>query len=140
MNEELFVSQEVALKLKQKGFNKPCMAKWMLDIRGETIPHFRYNYAKDGLWFNHNGKDVSDLNGNDGKDFLWSAPMIQQVVDWFEETHKIFIMPYPRDGWNYLVQRIDESISCAGDSKHGPIVNTKKEILNKAIEEALKLI
>lgn len=99
MMEKKFIPHEIALHLKQKGFNEPCLAKWMLDMKGDTIPHFRYNNrialaesVDEGVWFNHNGKDVSNLNGNDGKDFLWSAPTYEQTKDWFMDKHNIHIM------------------------------------------------
>lgn len=65
MEKEIFVTYEIALKLKLKGFNERCLAKYMIDIKGEIIPHFRYNYVNsEGMWFNHNGKDTTGLNGN----------------------------------------------------------------------------
>jgi|ERR1700741_590373 len=66
--------------------------------------------------------------------------MYQQILDLFEEKHNIFIMPYPRDGWNYLIQKIDETISLSGESKHGERFKTKYEALNEAIEESFGLI
>ena len=117
----LFVNYDLATKLKQKGFNEKCFAWYNC---GDTIEYFGDDRILDSY------------AGEEDRPF---APLYQQIIDWFEEKHKIFIMMYPRDGWNFMVQGIDETISCSGDSKHGT-GTSKKEVTDKAIEEALKLI
>jgi hypothetical protein len=114
----LFISYELALKLKDKGFYEPCFSKYYESGKlSDSLSYLNHNYIKQ-------------IN----------APLYQQVVDWFIEKHKIFIMIYPRDKWNYMVQGIDESISCSGESFHGEKFESYHEALEKAIEEALKLI
>ena len=135
---DLFIPYDLALIAKQKGFDTPCLAKWLIYVKGDTVPHFNYNSDGDGMWFNHNGKDVSDLNGNNGKEFLWSAPMYQQVVDWFRIQHNIHI----QDNWNHLLNDYFISIK----TMNGELLlkenrfKTYEECRIKAIEEALKLI
>jgi arylsulfatase A-like enzyme len=96
MNKE-FVPYTLALKLKELGFDEGCLAKWMLDTVGDTIPHFRYNYESEGVWFKHNSKDVSNLNGTKHgiKHFLWSAPLWQQAFEWMREKHELVV------DWNH---------------------------------------
>ena len=75
MNED-FVTYELAVKLKEKGFDAPC---------------YGY-YHRDG------GNDSFELCGNGDRDFLNSknqyrvaAPTISQVLKWLREEKKIHI-------------------------------------------------
>ncbi len=110
------------------------MAKYMLDMKGDVVPHFRYNYESEGLFYNHNGRDLSGLNGNSGKDFLWSAPLYQQVIEWLKCTHKIYIYDYP---YPY-----EDRVACKVDFKDetGAWCSVELESKEQAIEEALNLI
>jgi len=81
-----FIPYNLALELKELGFDEPCLAKYSIDIVGETIPHFRYNNRirqaesiDEGIWFNHN------LD----KEHIWSAPTYQQAFRWFREKYGI---------------------------------------------------
>jgi hypothetical protein len=83
-----FVPYKQALELKKLGFDEPCLAKYYIDIAGETLPHFRYNNRinkaesiDEGVWFNHN------LD----KDHIWSAPTFFQAFRWFREKHGSFL-------------------------------------------------
>lgn len=135
---QIFLPYELALNLKKKGFNEPCLAKWNILLKGEVIPDFFYNYESEGLWFNHNNKDVSGLNGNNGRDFLWSAPTHQQANDWLRDKHKLFISVLPttfgkycfdvyKNRNNYVYQSIE-------------VFDNYYEAVNKSIQEALKFI
>lgn len=85
MNED-FVSYELAVKLKEKGFDAPCY----------------------GYYHCNGGNDSFELCGNGDYDFLNSknkhriaAPTIPQVLKWLREEKKIhievmFIGPTPR--------------------------------------------
>jgi len=127
---------------KEKGFNEPCLGKWIIFVKGNTIPDFRYNYEGEGLFFNHNGKDVSNLNGNDGKDFLWSAPTYEQIKDWFREEFNIHIMymicgsPTKVLGYKWFVQVGMKEDDCYQTKMIKDYYNGMSE----AIKEAFKLI
>lgn len=143
--EKLFVPYQLAKQLKEKGFNEFCLAKWMLDIKGDIIPHFRFNYEKEGLWAQHNSKDTSGLNGNNGKDFLWSAPMYQQVLDWFREKHNLHIEVYigsddKKIWWNVSLCKVRLGFDHDPINEESIGGDTYYESLNKTIEETLKLI
>lgn len=76
MNED-FAPFELAIKLKEKGFNEPC---------------YGY-YHCDG------GDDSFEVCGNGDRDFLNSknsfrvaAPTISQVLKWFRDEKKIYIV------------------------------------------------
>ena len=73
---EVFVPFELAVKLKEKGFNEPC---------------YGY-YHRDG------GNDSFELCGNGDRDFLNSknqyrvaAPTISQVLKWLREKKKLHL-------------------------------------------------
>lgn len=112
----LFLPYELAVIAKEKGFDERCFTYY---YKGEI-------QSISVLPFESEDKVI--------------APLYQQAIDWLEEKHRIFIMPYPRDGWCYLIQGIDGTISCSGISKHGEKFESKKESIHKAIEEAFKLI
>jgi hypothetical protein len=105
----LFIPYELALKLKEKGFNEPCFGFYIQGVLHPKLP--------------------------DSTTILLHAPLYQQVIDWFREKHDIFISPENRN--EHLIVRGWNRKTCehfVGDS------NEPKEALNKAIEEALKLV
>lgn len=156
MIEKLFISYKIAKELKSIGFDEECLAKWMLDIVGDSIPHFRYNYENEGLWYKHNSKDLIELNGNYDKDFLWAAPLYQQAINWIREKgiyitilneHKLLSkcfyaeLKYSRPdvlnkGKYYQVKTQVYPNWDRGVDETG----TYNEALDKAIEEAINLI
>lgn len=92
MNED-FVPFELAIKLKEKGFNEPC---------------YGY-YHRDG------GDDSFELCGNGDCDFLNSknkhriaAPTISQVLKWLRNTYNLHVETYPcgLGMWKFLVTNI----------------------------------
>lgn len=136
---DLFVPYELALKLKEKGFNEPCFAAY-----SQGGGSFTYHPAP-----NDNGYNNSKIG------FAISKPLYQQVIDWLEEEKGLEINAYkvlPVDIIPVWVVRIinwtkDGKLGFAdkfvnhGDSQR-PINHfyTKKEALDKAIDEALNLI
>lgn len=130
-----FVSFEMAKALKELGFSEKCFAYYMQhpDVGGGPIflsPETKdYNPHED--FQNHNGRtDLLILR--------ISAPLYQQVVDWFREYHKItievFYHKYTKT-WECDILFMESSDGKSPDSN-----KTYYEALNKAIEEALKLI
>lgn len=68
--EKEFVSYEIALELKQLGFDDPCIGK------------FYYNQLEiGGIWTNNDFKEDPDI-------FI-SAPLYQQVFRWFREKYNL---------------------------------------------------
>ena len=132
----LFVPYEMALKLKEKGFNEPCLALFNNSdkpiIAGNT-PVF-------------NSKTVDDS--------IICAPTHQQVQDWFE-THGVSVETFltMMGGWRFDLKPIDSKgtrlfqkngleIMQGGKipADFNETFDTKYQALNKAIEEALTLI
>lgn len=71
--ENLFVPYDLALKLKEKGFDEPCFT-WY-EVHDLYKEHELNNFL---LYRNHN-RFVNDI----------SAPLYQQVIDWLREKHEI---------------------------------------------------
>lgn len=153
----LFVPYELALKLKEKEFNEECMAGYECALTSKKDPQDGYsgahgwkkgecNFSTD-YFKNRSEADTSNKNW-----LIVSAPRYQQVIDWFETEHKIHICYYLTASlyWEYRIvidftkthkgygnfNYFDKIINTPIDSTF----KTKYEALNKAIEEALKVI
>ena len=83
---EQFVTYEIALGLKELGFDEECFAIFFRTIlnNGRTV-----NYISDD-WESpfYKNRTNSESNSVD----IVSAPLWQQVVDWFREKHNIHIV------------------------------------------------
>lgn len=81
---DIFVPYEIAVQLKEIGFDEPCMAYYDLTIMKrrlliglkEIVTHA--NFIRSSLWNIHN------INGIDAKE-VCSAPTWEQVKKWFRE-------------------------------------------------------
>lgn len=82
-----FIDKQLALKLKEKGFNKPCLGF--------------YNPIQDELQlYCANNKDVTYKNILTSvykNKVLVDAPTIEQVLKWLREEKDIDIVIYPID-------------------------------------------
>lgn len=129
---KLFVPYEIALKLKEKGFDEECFGNYDCWSKKEPArlmtniyPYFLgQEYAKRF--------DKTCI----------LAPLYQQVID-FLETCGIYIRTYPSLlsypmwwDWELQIKLPYKIISSKDDEQY----KNKYEALNKAIEEALKLI
>lgn len=127
----LFVPYELALKLKEKGFDEQCLACYNLD-RYFFIRHIGNCLGADDYTNNTN---IPDDYG------IFSAPLYQQVIDWFREKHKILVFADTNThDWSChsptLHQKGKGHIRVTGTIEFDDYY----EALNKAIEEAIKLI
>jgi hypothetical protein len=126
MKKSLFVSLEIARKLKEKSFDEPCMAYYKNDFD---------DFVKC---------EIPTKNSEHG--FSIALPIHQQVIDWFKKKHNIYIIEqldmtcdpkycyeiykYEYFGnWELVSKRPDMFLYL------DPVEN-----LNTAIEEALELI
>lgn len=109
-----FVPYELALKLKEKDFDKPCM-----------YPFDKYFYMDTSyvefIDWNEKYKNI---------DGFCSAPLWQQVIDWLREKHIAIVeLPFTnRYGVAHKFKGAEESTFLGGYTKE------------KAIEHALTLI
>ncbi len=122
----LFVPYNLALLAKEKGFNEPCLGYY--DVKNQKI------YPSEGMisnWFN-------TTNENVGFDWKFSAPLYQQLIDWFREKHSIWI-----EVQVVFYQGSIYYIAWVRNTKHlydSSNISTYYEALSKALEEAFKLI
>jgi len=122
---ELFVPCEIAIKMKELGFNEPCLAYFNLDPYFKTPP-FTVSKPFDHEW-------------------LIPAPLYQQVFKWFREKH----MKSPRfcidtNGWYFTITQFTESGSSLTDSKLAPLAKQDYKTYEEAelgcINKMLELI
>jgi len=126
-----FVPYELALRLREKGFNERCVASWLskkFSFDGKEVLHIdeRYGNGQDQIYMQIPIKCL--------------APLWQQVIDWFRDKHDIHIHPNYRENifgaqmfYEYLVHhKVD------GDWKLISIVGENPREI--AIYEALKKI
>ena len=122
----LFVPYEIALQLKEKGFDEFCIGLFNeegLQYDGEIYSFpFHNSLTKEGA------VDPS----------IVAAPLYQQVIDWFREKQGIVIeLTAYEVGWmttlskypkieKYIFQKVE--------------IESYYDALNKGIEESLKLI
>ena len=98
-----FVTYEIALGLKELGFDEECFAIFFRTIlnNGRTV-----NYISDD-WESpfYKNRTNSESNSVD----IVSAPLWQQVIDWFREKHRISIslIPWDYNTWWYQIETFD---------------------------------
>ncbi len=109
-----FVTYEIAKKLKELGFDEPCLAYYAKSESFYDIPN---------TFFMHpSGIEYENIKGSS---FL--APLWQQAIDWFYYNHEILIVQIP--SYSMKVWEV---------SKKGNKDVISGLSINKAIEEALK--
>ena len=123
--EHLFIPYELALKLKEKGFDEPCFTKY-LDENKKLAHNYLY-------YLDHNA--IGQIN----------APLYQQVIDWFRDKHKISIMVVPNwehhkkmDGWDCFVDSL--KLDMDSPTFFNGISEDYYSGLDWSIKEALKVI
>lgn len=159
---ELFVSYELALKLKEKGFNEPCFAMYQKNKKlwycnkHNRITNFVINPNKRTLEFQkeYYPKNVLTVNS---EDFLlncsnFTAPLYQQVIDWLDSKGFIIEIDFADTessyGFqfticlkgNYEYNDLDMRHSAKRKYYFNEYFDNRYNCYNKAIEEALELI
>lgn len=134
--EHVFVSYEIAKKLKQKGFDEPCLA---------------YYLDKKFIFFVLNIFEPIELTNSFYKEktisVITTTPTYQQVIDWLFEKHNIWITienHQHSEPTNNLMRGfyfyIEQDGHCVvGRTEFGSF-ESQYNALEEAIEQALKLI
>lgn len=96
---EQFVTFEIALKLKELGFNEPCIAYYVV-----TKDKFIYDINKVLNYYTGKGNFLGEK--------CYSAPLWQQVIDWFREKHNLYINIEPRidKTWEYSISKLNDGL------------------------------
>lgn len=131
----LFVPYELAVKLKEKEFNEPCIAYYHEDNKTNLF-NISHNQFSD---------EFSTVNNNSSH--LICSPLYQQVVDWFREKYKLHIEIDEEDlegndsihRYEYAY-RIFKQAKCVSKFPNIRSYSDYYYTLNKAVEEALNLI
>ena len=116
-----FATYEIALKLKELGFNEECFGYY----------HINEGYTKGYAFCYSENTRTSDCSV--------LAPLWQQVIDWFREKHGIIISPaydHIRGNGNYLVwfYNIKTKYSDLWDLEYKSYEEAREQAILKAIE------
>lgn len=114
---ELFIPYELSLLAKEYGFDEPCFARY---IRKE------FRFATLGGMTNFTKEQPPNQ---------LSAPLYQQLIDWFREKHNLEVCSL-KEKENVYFGFIDGGISRKQVSQG----KSYYEALNKAFEEVFKLV
>ena len=137
-----FCSYEIAKQLKELGFDEKCIASYYTNIKENNTA--KYDVRKKlNASFDYNAfidEDDSGYIRNSDKEYYISAPLWQQVIDWFREKYNLWNMIYPRDGWNYTIQEIDNIPSVFGDSYHKTEMRTYEEAEIECLKKLIEIV
>lgn len=95
---ENFVTYEIALKLKEKGFRIPCIAHYCC-LDGNIL---KFNITIDCI----RGSNIKCLNGENN--VYTDAPTIAQVLKWLRNVKEIYCLPHFEQGidmWLFCIER-----------------------------------
>ena len=126
--ENEFIPYEQALALKELGFESP------YPIGGYQGGKIFY-YEKGELYYD--GRPMYSSDAHSGQ---LLAPLYQQAFRWFREKYNLWNMIYPRDGWNYSIQKMDETISCTGESWHKVEIKSYEEAELECLKKLIEIV
>jgi hypothetical protein len=125
--EREFIPYEQALALKELGFDEPCLAQYKKYDVGEATLDIGFSKNEIIMQFHKLSK-------------FCSAPLYQQAFRWFREKYNLWNMIYPRDGWNYSINRVDETTSCSGESFHSVEINEYEEAELECLKKLIEIV
>ena len=104
---EQFVTYEIALKLKKLGFDEFCFAHY---INGDLITKTAILKSSTMQYYQQNNINPS----NQYKDKKCTAPLWQQVIDWFRNKYNLLIDSPKLDElnigkWSVKITSLDKS-------------------------------
>jgi len=126
----LFIPYELAVIAKEKGFNEPCLACY------DSPTKISQNNADEGIDFNERVRNSTLVQ-------CITAPLYQQIVDWFRDKHNLMIEIGLEDSnlFDYIIgNMITKKVIKRNYLESNNLHKTYYEALEKAIEEAFKLI
>lgn len=128
--EKEFVPYELAVKLKELGFNEECFCIWN---REHSL---RFNNLYNPIDRNKSGK----LTKNGGK---YPAPLWQQAFDWFKEKYAYFTsFDYQHDennGFFYCIINIEDEEFYFPEDFEPNIYKTYEEAREACLEKLIEL-
>lgn len=124
LTKEDYVTLEVAKKLKEKGFDEPCLK--MIDVENGFSSYCDY--------------DNICLENALLKNGFISYPTLYEVEKWLRTTYNIFIDIDFLDDYNFFIYYKDENGELTEKYYNTIYSKTYEEAVNKAIIEALEFI
>lgn len=138
--EEQFATYEIASKLRGLGFDEPCMAYWkeLPDKEPILLSEFVFDNSRSVHYTQSNGNEIS-------------APLWQQVIDWFREKYNIHIhisriyqyykTPRLFEGWCVYIDngKDNSNLECNAFFMRN-FYQYYREAREKAILEVIKII
>ena len=133
-----FVPYEQALELKALGFDGDCFAIWsgFDENNFSTTDTVRLFSSK----FRINDTQSSSFYTNSPNYNQVSAPTFTQTFKWFREKYNLWNMIYPRDGWNYTIQQIDNIPSVFGQSYHNTEMKTYEDAELECLKKLIEIV
>jgi len=132
--EDLFVSYELALQLKTKGFNEDCFT--LFDEQG-LLDNY-WDLDNEEFIYNQSIKDLH-LPKRNSETKNVTAPLYDQVIEWLRDVHNIHVHP------NFYMNRFSNlmdyeyQVHYRVDNKWQCMKITAEDSRSNAIYQALKL-
>jgi hypothetical protein len=122
--EKEFVPYELALKMKQLGFDEPCFAYYY------TLNGRDWKFAEKTEYYK------LDDNMNIGGKFTISAPLFQQAFRWFREKYQLHstITSISQESWQWHITKPGESLGKLYDEDFYTYEEAELACLEKLIE------
>lgn len=131
--EEQFVPYELALKLKELGFDRKCLAYY--DMKGVFYPMGTVSGPKE-IYF---GTFIPKYQYKDDLEPLVAAPLWQQAFEFFRDKYKLLAIPVNYIEWYFEIHTIGllaETVFIE-DSE---LTSTYNTALPKAIEKLIQIV
>lgn len=121
-----FVTYEIALKLKELGFDEPCICGYN-----------SYGALKNNLAMTHG--ELSDYISTDKYDVKVNAPLYQQVIDWFREKYNlnIIINANSMNSFTSMIYELEKDsclISIIPYKQYSTYYEAREQVILKIIE------
>lgn len=146
---ENILTEENSFLAKQKGFNEPCFSRYIKfnpDADYSKMELEDFVLESDGQ---DNGDyiDIKDWNtdnkGNKTNENICSAPLHEQIINWLESEHEIFINIIYEPHWKQFRYKIYNKPEGKGSDGYIGMRDTfylKRLCMENSIHEALKLV
>jgi len=135
---EQFVNYEIALELKELGFNEECIAGYS-NVYKKIEPDYKITFEHKREFYLIIDEEISIGSWIGWHEIRCLAPLWQQVIDWLREKKHVNIeirMNYPEYKYFYTIGNIgNETFQYVSKETFN-----YKEAREKAILQALKLI
>lgn len=142
--QKLFAPIEIAKELRVLGFNEPCFAVYAIEHQStdESSTFYRFLTIDQLCKENNEFLATDDIRNSYSGDDV-TAPLYQQVIDWFREKHNLHIsidnVNKPSSQmWGFDIQKLGGAIIdlwCQEKS-----VKDYYENFNNAIKSAIQIV